>query len=171
MIEHGILIDITHMSEAAMARTFALADEHKVPLVATHGAWRRPEGYAYNLSDQTIQRIAATGGVVGLIMSEHFICDGRKKPRSFDESFELLCVHIERIREITGSDDHIAFGTDIDGFIKPALRGLEHLGRMRKLQAELSRQYPEGNAAEKFASGNALRVLEAVWRKGKGSKC
>jgi microsomal dipeptidase-like Zn-dependent dipeptidase len=170
MIEHGILIDITHMSEDAMARTFALAEQRKVPLVATHGAWRRPEGgYPYNLGDETIKRIAATEGVVGLIMSEHFICDGREKPRSFKESFELLCTHIDHIREITGSDDHVAFGTDIDGFIKPALRGLEHLGQMRKLQAALNKKYPQ--AAEQFSSENALRVLEAVWRKGKGPKC
>jgi microsomal dipeptidase-like Zn-dependent dipeptidase len=169
MIDHGILIDITHMSEAAMARTFALAEERNVPLVATHAAWRRQDGYAYNLSDQTIQRIAATEGVVGLIMSEHFICDGRQQPRSFDQSFGLLCVHIDRIRGITESDDHIAFGTDIDGFIKPALRGLEHLGRMAKLQGALKKRYG-AIAAEKFSSENALRVLNAGW-KGKGAKC
>jgi microsomal dipeptidase-like Zn-dependent dipeptidase len=156
------------MSEDAMAGTFALAEEHKVPLVATHGAWRSPGGYAYNLSDQTIHRIAATDGVVGLIMCEHFICDGREKPGGFDESFDLLCVHIDHIRQITGSDDHIAFGTDIDGFIKPALPGLEHLGRMGKLQGALKKKY--GAAADKFSSENALRVLNAGW-KGKGPKC
>jgi microsomal dipeptidase-like Zn-dependent dipeptidase len=169
MIENGILIDVTHMSEDAMARTFALAEEDEVPLVATHGACRRAGSYKYSLSDQTIQRIAATDGVVGLIMCEHFICDGGEKPRSFDESFEQLCVHIDGIRQITGSDDHIAFGTDIDGYIKPALSGLEHLGRMGKLQEALETKYGAA-AAEKFSSGNALRVLNAGWQ-GKGSKC
>jgi microsomal dipeptidase-like Zn-dependent dipeptidase len=45
-----------------------------------------------------------------------------------------------------------------DGYIKPALPGLEHLGRMRDLQAALTDRYGAQDA-EKIASANALRVL------------
>lgn len=166
MIENGILIDITHMSQAAIDDTFELVNGHgpggTIPVIATHAAYRIG-GLGYNLSEPTVERIKQTNGVVGLIACEHYISDGAAKPQSFDQSFALLCRHIDCIRTITGSHDHVAFGTDIDGYIKPALPGLEHLGRMRRLQSALEQQYgPE--AAQKFSSGNALRVIRDAWR-------
>ena len=35
----------------------------------------------------------------------------------------MVCAHIERIRRVTRSDDHVAIGSDLDGYIKPALPG------------------------------------------------
>jgi microsomal dipeptidase-like Zn-dependent dipeptidase len=107
--------------------------------------------------------------VVGLIMCEHWISDSRKKPRcfrskrkKFEGSLALLYEHIDHIHEVTGSYDHIAFGTDLDGHIKPALPGLQHLGRMKELQTELKKHY-EDPAASKISGENALRVIKAVW--------
>jgi membrane dipeptidase len=48
----------------------------------------------------------------------------------FEDSVEVLCRHIKKICDITGSLDHVAIGSDLDGYIKPALPGLEHMGRM-----------------------------------------
>ena len=56
-----------------------------------------------------------------------------------------------------------AFGSDLDGYIKPALPGLEHLGRMRPLQEALDTRYGRP-IAEQFAGGNALRVINAAWQ-------
>ena len=50
---------------------------------------------------------------------------------------ELVYAHIDRIAQVTGSHDHAAIGSDLDGWIKPALPGLEHLGRMRYVQDAL----------------------------------
>lgn len=167
MAAAGILIDVTHMNEPAMAETFGLLDElcgeDRVPVIATHAAYRFG-GLAYNLTEDSVKRIARRGGVLGLIACEHYISDGAAKPQSFKQSFELLCRHIERIRDITQSDDHVAFGTDLDGYIKPALPGLEHLGRMHRLQEKLEARYGSA-AARKFCSDNALRVIDAVWQR------
>ena len=51
---------------------------------------------------------------------------------------ELVYAHIDRIAQVTGSHDHAAIGSDLDGWIKPALPGLEHLGRMRYVQDALA---------------------------------
>ena len=168
MIEHGILVDISHMSEAATADTLALLDEHdparRVPVLATHVAYRFGK-LQYNLGSETVRRVIERKGVLGLIVCRHFIADGLPKPDSFKQSVELICKHIDRIRDHSParSFDHVAIGSDLDGYIKPALNGIEHLGRMRALQAALAERYGE-SAAHKVCSENALRVLRAGWR-------
>lgn len=167
MAAHGILIDVTHMSEPAMNDTFKLLDDlggtDQVPVIATHMAYRFGD-LAYNLNPETVERIARRGGVLGLISCEHYISDAAAKPESFNQSFELVCRQIDKICEITQSQDHVAFGSDIDGYIKPALPGLEHLGRMHRLQQALTDHYGP-DAASKFSSGNALRVIRATWQR------
>jgi microsomal dipeptidase-like Zn-dependent dipeptidase len=83
--------------------------------------------------------------------------------RSFEDSVQALCRHIDRIHDLTGSFDHIGIGSDLDGYIKPALPGLEHMGRMRALQQSLAERYGAA-VAEQISSGNALRVLRSAWR-------
>ena len=68
---------------------------------------------------------------------------------------------------LTGSVDHIGIGSDLDGYIKPALPGLEHMGRMRALQDALRARYGDDDA-DKICGGNALRVLRTGWGKRSG---
>jgi microsomal dipeptidase-like Zn-dependent dipeptidase len=161
MAENGILIDVTHMSELAIDETLDLLPP-ELPVIATHAACRLGS-LAYNVSGELVRRIAGRGGVLGLLACEHYISDGAAKPESFRDSVGLLCRHIDHICEVTGSDEHVAFGTDLDGYIKPALPGLEHLGRMHALQEALVERYGADTAA-RFSSENALRVIRAVWR-------
>jgi microsomal dipeptidase-like Zn-dependent dipeptidase len=166
MVDHGILVDLTHMSEHSIADTFALLDERDpsrtVPVIATHMACRFGR-LEYCFDDDTIRRVAERGGVLGCILCEHYISSGLKRSTSsYDDSFELLCKHIDRIRNLTGSFDHVGIGSDLDGYIKPALPGLEHMGHMRRLQQSLSDRYGP-QAAEQISGGNALRVLRGAW--------
>ena len=168
MVRERILVDITHMSQRAVDDTFSLLDrldpERKVPVIATHMAYRFGK-LEYCLTEATIKRVAGRGGVLGCILCEHYISNGLPgRPKSFDGSFEALARHIDRIREVTGSHEHAAIGSDLDGYIKPALPGLEHMGRMRALQEALGRRYGAQDA-ERITSGNALRVLRAGWGK------
>jgi microsomal dipeptidase-like Zn-dependent dipeptidase len=170
MVREGVLLDLTHMSRRALADTFALLDdldpEGSVPVLASHVAYRFGDR-GYNLDAPTVERIAARGGLIGLIFSEHFISDGLRTVRtcSFDESFSLLCLHIDRLNQITGSYRHIALGSDLDGFIKPTLAGFEHSGRLSQLEESLSSRYGD-EAASLIASENAMRLLRLHWRAG-----
>jgi microsomal dipeptidase-like Zn-dependent dipeptidase len=166
MVEHGVLVDLSHMSERAYADTFSLLDrldpDRKVPLLASHVGYRFGH-QDYNLTAQTIERIAERDGVIGLIFAEHQAADGLPHPHSFDDSIDLLCRHIDRIREVTGSHRHTAIGSDHDGFIKPTLPGLEDAGRMSALEPALRERYGDADA-DAISSGNALRALRAGWR-------
>ena len=59
-----------------------------------------------------------------------------------------LCRHIDRICELTGGFDNVAIGSDLDGYIKPALPGLEHMGQMARLQEALVDRYGEDRRRE-----------------------
>jgi microsomal dipeptidase-like Zn-dependent dipeptidase len=154
------------MSPRSVTDAFALLDEidpgRRVPLIATHMACRFGK-LEYCLDDATVQKVAARGGVLGTILCEHYITDGLGMTVStFEHSVDAVCRHIERIWELTGSHDYAAIGSDLDGYIKPALPGLEHLGRMADFQAALSHRYGAQDA-EKICSANALRVLRHAW--------
>lgn len=169
MVREGVLVDLSHMSARATADTFALLDRldpaRSVPVVASHAAYRFGT-VGYNLDAATVRRIAERGGVIGLILSERYICDGlRREPTtSFEESAELLLRHVDRLAEITGSLDHVGIGSDLDGFIKPTLAGFDAAGGIGRFEGILRTRYGAAGAAA-IASGNALRVLRAGWQR------
>jgi membrane dipeptidase len=167
MVRERVLIDVAHMSARAFDETMMLLDEldpaRGVPVVATHAGYRFG-GQQYMLDRAALEQIAARDGVVGLILAEHQILDGlrRRRTRSFEQSVEVLCRHVDRIAEITGSQRHTAIGSDLDGFIKPTLAGLQTMADMAALEEALTDRYGAEDA-ELIASGNALRVLRSYW--------
>jgi microsomal dipeptidase-like Zn-dependent dipeptidase len=166
MVDEGILVDLTHMRAQSIRDVFALLDErdpdNDIPVIATHMAYRFG-GLEYSFDEDTVKRIAARGGLLGLILCQHYITSGlHDVAETFDGSVQALCRHIDKLHELTGSYDHIAIGSDLDGYIKPALPGLEHQGRMADLQGALTQRYGS-DVTQQISSGNALRVLRAQW--------
>ncbi|MEA2266314.1 MAG: rane dipeptidase [Solirubrobacteraceae bacterium] len=164
LAEHRVLIDVTHMSEASFVETLGQLDRRRrtrgAPVIASHGACRlgrrAPE---YNLTRDAIVRIADRDGVIGLIVCTHYLHPRRRgRPQALPASIEVLCRHIDRIVEWTNGFDHVAIGTDLDGYIKPALPGLTHMSEMTDLQRCLHERYGAVDAG-KICSANALRML------------
>ena len=118
-------------------------------------------GLEYCFGDGTIKAVAERGGLLGCILCEHYIKSGLPgKVESFKDSVDTLCRRIDKIQGLTGTLENIAIGSDLDGYIKPALPGLENMGRMLELQRELRTRYGDADA-ERIC--NALRVLRAQW--------
>jgi len=168
MVEHDVLIDVAHMSPRALRETFDLLDTldpaGEVPVIASHCAFRGRQ--RYNLDRDTVARIAARKGVIGLILAEHQLLDGdrRRKTSSFAETMDVLDGQIRKLSEAAGgSHDHIAIGSDLDGFIKPVVHGLQTAADLGRLEAALAERHPA--AAEGIAHGNVLRVLKASWQR------
>ena len=175
MFCNGILIDVTHMSEPAIRATVHLLEELEVeydvtppvPVLATHIACRFGT-YEYNLSDDTIREIGKRNGLMGVIFCDHWMHDGpsRRNPRGERETFERLKENIDRIARLISSHKCTAIGSDLDGFIKPMLRGLEDMAGMSNLENWLRTEYPRA-VADLILSENALRVLKSAWRRPK----
>ena len=166
MVARGVLVDVTHMDAYSLSETFDELDRlnpaRDVPVIASHIACRIGR-LEYNLDDASVVKIAKRGGVMGVILCDHYAADGiRKRTETFEQSMTVIRRQIDRIAELTGSHDHAAIGTDLDGFIKPTLHGLDDARHLKRLEEELERHYGAA-VAEKVCSGNALRVLREHW--------
>jgi microsomal dipeptidase-like Zn-dependent dipeptidase len=170
MYEHGMLIDLTHMSERAMDETLDLLDEldrktgaapTEHPVVATHAGYRFGK-LEYMLTPERIRRIAARDGVIGLILARAQLNDGAGvvKPDDPAETPKVLKAHIDEIRRHVPdhTNAHVGIGSDLDGFIKPPVAGIETAGDLATLEEPLRQAY--GDDAEMILSGNALNVVK-----------
>lgn len=168
MHRYRILVDVSHMSEAAIEETFELLTqldrEHGTapgdfPVIATHAGYRFEGGQSYMLSEPTIEKIAGRGGVIGLIMAHHQLNDRLTRRRGgLPRTLETIRAHVDAIHRVTSSYDHVGIGSDLDGFIKPTVGGIEYAEDLKKLVGPLSEDYP--GAAEAILHGNARRVVE-----------
>jgi microsomal dipeptidase-like Zn-dependent dipeptidase len=169
MVRTGILVDVTHMSARSFDDSLELMDEldpeRRVPVIASHMACRFGD-LEYNLTDGQIARLGERDGVMGVILCDHFAKEGLRprRTRTFAESLEVVCRHVDRIRQVTGSHRHAAIGSDLDGYIKPTLAGMDDMSALAPLRTGLRKRY--GEDAEAICQGNALRVLRAGWGAG-----
>lgn len=67
----GMMIDVSHLSDAAVAQAVALS---RTPVIATHSALRHfTPGFERNLSDELAKAIAAKGGVIQIPFGNAFV--------------------------------------------------------------------------------------------------
>jgi microsomal dipeptidase-like Zn-dependent dipeptidase len=160
------------MSELAMDETLDLLDEldrksgsapEEHPVIATHAGYRFGK-QEYMLTAERIGRIAARDGVIGLILARHQLNDGVEiaDPDDPVETPKVLKAHIDEIRRHVPdhTNAHVGIGSDLDGFIKPTVAGIDTAGDLATLVAPLRQTY--GDDAEMILSGNALRVARAA---------
>ncbi len=80
--------------------------------------------------------------------------------------FARVVDHIDHVVELVGID-HVGIGSDFDGIpVTPA--GLEDVSMVGKIFAEMKRRGYGDAEMEKVASGNFLRVMEAVEKRSTG---
>ncbi len=168
LVDQRVLVDLSHASEAALDDTLELLDrldpDRRVPVLSSHGGYRFGR-QRYNHSDETVRRIAERDGVIGLIFANHQILDGvgGPKPSGLPDSVRVLIKHIDRIHDLTGSHRHVGIGSDLDGFIKPTLPGLQTMADMAPLEDALAAHYGP-DTARLICFDNALRPLRTYWR-------
>ena len=64
-----------------------------------------------------------------------------------------------------GSNAHVGIGSDLDGFIKPTVAGIDDADDLARLRGPLAEAYPDD--FEAILCGNAVRVLRSAYR-GRG---
>jgi microsomal dipeptidase-like Zn-dependent dipeptidase len=168
MYDERVLVDVSHMRADALAETFALLDEldeqhdadpKDFPVIASHAGYRFG-GQAYMLDRASVEQIARRDGVVGLILARHQLQDGLGDGDGLEHTVATLRAHIDRIHELTGSHAHVGIGSDLDGFIKPTMSGIEAAEDLAGLERPLREAYP--GAAEAILAHNAQRVVRRV---------
>src|SRR3954447_1272687 len=170
MLAHGVLVDLSHMRTDSVAETLDLMDAvdpgRTVPVIASHAGYRFGS-QDYMLTEATLERIRDRDGVVGLILAQYQLNDGlfAGHTTTFEQTKNIIFRHVDKIAQVTRGYDHLAIGSDLDGFIKPTATGLESSADLARLDAALRERYRDEDV-DKILSGNVVRVLRAGWRRG-----
>jgi membrane dipeptidase len=156
MAQLRMLVDVAHCTPRARAAVFQELDSSR-PVLASHVGAHAVHADPYNLADDEISHLAARGGVIGVIFMTHWL-----DPAEPNEGLGAIWRTIEHVHRVTGSFDHVALGTDFDGFTDPPddVRDASHMGKVTHMLLEHG--VSDGDV-RKILGGNAQQVLERGW--------
>ena len=149
----GMIVDVSHLSDEALDDVLAVATR---PLVASHSNAKAVQNHRRNLGDEQMERIAATGGLIGLTFAGVFVDADPAKV-----TLERTLDHLDRLVSVAG-EDHVGLGTDFDGFTAPYGMVMPDCTGLPELTAGmLARGYAE-QTIRKVMGQNWLRVVGEV---------
>ncbi len=154
----GIAVDVSHLN----ARGFwDVAETTDAPIIASHCGAHALAPASRNLTDDQLDAIGASGGIVGI----PYIVDFLRADGAPDRSTPLSTVvaHVRHVAERIGVA-HVGFGSDFDGGDIP-----EELGDVAGLPRLLDALGEGGFTGEEIAAiawGNWRRVLATTWGQG-----
>jgi membrane dipeptidase len=160
MARYNALLDLSHLSERAFYQTL---EAYGGWMIASHSNPRRFRSSDRHLSDDMIQRLAAAGGVIGLVPYTRFLTDDPElAAHKANLRVERYAEAIDTVCQLTGSAQHAAIGSDVDGGF-----GTEHLPAEIDSVADFPR-IPEALSQMGYTDadialichGNWLRMLE-----------
>jgi membrane dipeptidase len=154
--ELGILVDLSHLNEAGF---WDVARLSTAPLVATHSNAHALCPSTRNLTDEQLDAVRSTGGVVGINFAVSFLREDGHNDK--DTPLGEIVRHAAYIAERIGVD-HVAFGSDFDGAL--VSRHLDGIAGLPALVNEFRSAGWDDDAIAKLTHRNWLRVLGSTWR-------
>lgn len=151
----GVVVDVSHLNEQGF---WDVATLSKAPLVASHSGAHALCACSRNLTDEQIDAIGATGGLVGVVFANPFV---REDGADVDDTpLETIVAHVRYVADRIGID-HVALGSDFDGAGIPRAMG-DVTGLPLLLDALVDAGFSHEDVA-KVAWWNWRRVLGASW--------
>ena len=158
MNKQGVMIDISHVSDAAFYEVLRLTE---TPVIASHSSLRHfVPGFERNVSDDMLRELAKNEGVIQICFGSEFIAEKKKYPKLV-VTVQDVADHIDRVKNLVGVD-HVGIGSDYDGVGDTLPSNLKDVSTFPNLVSELLiRGYTEEDI-EKILSGNIIRVWKEV---------
>ncbi len=167
MFELGMIVDVSHCTPTARRRVYEIAALKKVTsrVIASHVGVYAINPTPYNLEDWEIRWMAEHGGLIGVLFMNYWLVPWSTGP-GLDHISHTI-AHL--VKAAGGTSEHVALGTDFDGFTDPPddLTDASQLPRLtQRLAAEtagLTYWKYSDQAIENILGANALRVLRQGW--------
>lgn len=183
----GMMIDISHVSDAAFYQVIALS---KAPIIASHSSLRTfVPGFERNMDDDMVRALAKNGGVIQMNFGSAFVAAQanqwgmkyraalkaagdnvnadefraayvKQHPYPF-ATLDGVLDQIDYIVKLVGID-YVGIGSDYDGVGDSLPIGLKDVASYPNLIAGLLRRGYSDADIEKILSGNLLRVWRQV---------
>jgi membrane dipeptidase len=153
--ELGVAVDLSHLNAAGF---WDVARLDGAPLIASHSGVHALCPASRNLTDEQLDAIGASGGLVGIVFAVPFLrADGADDP---DTPLSAVVAHVRHVADRLGVE-HVALGSDFDGATIPAeLADVSGLPRL--LDALRADGFGE-DELRAIAWENWRRVLERAW--------
>jgi membrane dipeptidase len=148
----GILVDLAHINERGF---WDAAETLETPLVVSHTAVHAICPSTRNLTDQQIDAVGRSGGLIGIMFEPmNIVPDGRPDSGA---TLADIARHIDYVARRIGVD-HVGFGSDFDGADMPA--GIRDASLYQDLVQVLKDMGYQGTDLEKITYQNWLRILK-----------
>ncbi len=185
----GMMVDISHVSEAAMSDVLRVSE---APVIFSHSSARALTNHVRNVPDRILKQMPENGGVVMVAFIPPFVSEPAriwaddlfpllKQALSDDQWHDItkqyetergpsprakltdVANHIEYIAKVAGVD-HVGIGADFYGAAvdHELVQGLEDVSKYPLLFAELVRRGWSNEDLRKLARENLLRVFAEV---------
>lgn len=152
MNELGMLIDVSHLSDAAFYDVLKLSEQ---PIIATHSGVDGVLKHPRNLSDDMLKLMALNGGTVGIVFYPPHL------EKSGKATTDSVVKHIDHAIQVMG-EDHVGLGSDFDGLDRPPPSGLKDASEIPNLVTALKKKGYSEARIEKIVGGNFMRTFEQV---------
>jgi membrane dipeptidase len=173
----GMAVDVSHSGDQT---TLDACSVSKQPVLFTHANCRALNPHVRCKTDEAIQKMAASGGVMGITGVRMFV--SAKEPTTIEDALN----HYDHVAKLVGVE-HVGVGSDIglDGYDalpepvrqrlhagykssyafrdKDDIEGLDHPKRMFDLTEGLIRRGYSDQNIEAILGGNFRRVLKQIW--------
>lgn len=151
----GIVVDLSHLNERGF---WDVARLDAGPLVASHSGAHALCPTSRNLTDEQLDAVGASGGLVGVVFACPFL--RADMADDADTPVELIADHARHVADRIGVD-HVALGSDFDGATLP--REMGGVAGLPMLLSALTRTGFTGDDLAAVAWDNWRRVLGDWW--------
>ncbi|MEI6873942.1 MAG: dipeptidase [Spirochaetota bacterium] len=149
----GMVVDASHLSDEALDDLLAIAER---PVIASHSNCRALVPHRRNLTDEQAERIAATGGLIGLTFAGIFVDPDPAKVTKL-----RVLEHLDRLISVVGPE-HVGLGSDFDGYTDTYGIAFSSPSELPWITEALLSRGHRPEAIAQIMGGNWLRVLGEI---------
>ena len=150
--EHGIVVDLAHVNTPGVLHACSIATR---PVFCTHTGVKGVHDHARNVTDEEIDAIAATDGVIGIIFAPIFLA-GKLRACS-----DVVVDHIEYVIDRVGVR-HVGLGSDYDGWLPSIPSDQRDCRDIGIIATKLRERGHADEDVDAIVSGNALELLSSA---------